>query len=60
MFFCPAVAAMFVTLFARRTRIHKSEESNSATEPLRKCYISESSDSRDDSDRFPGSMVANK
>ncbi|WAR26493.1 hypothetical protein MAR_012197 [Mya arenaria] len=27
--------------------------SGAATEPLRKCYISESSDSRDDSDRFP-------
>ncbi|XP_052778628.1 uncharacterized protein LOC128216076 [Mya arenaria] len=51
--FCIAVAAIFVVLFARRTGRHKSEESNSATEPLRKCYISESSDSRDDSDRFP-------
>ncbi|WAR26340.1 hypothetical protein MAR_012044, partial [Mya arenaria] len=53
MLFCIAVAAIFVVLFARRTGRHKSEESNSATEPLRKCYISESSDSRDDSDRFP-------
>ncbi|XP_052781686.1 uncharacterized protein LOC128218156 isoform X1 [Mya arenaria] len=52
-FLCLAVAAMFVVFFARRTGSLKSEESNSATEPLRKCYISESSDSRDYSDRFP-------
>ncbi|WAR26336.1 hypothetical protein MAR_012040 [Mya arenaria] len=50
---CLAVAAMFVVFFARRTGSHRTKESNSATEPLRKCYISESSDSRDDSDRFP-------
>ncbi|WAR12421.1 hypothetical protein MAR_026601, partial [Mya arenaria] len=51
--FCVAVAAMFVIFVARRTGRHKSGESKSATEPLRKCYISESSDSRDDSDRLP-------